>query len=61
MKLTIEIDKKKLQELVLDYIEKTLGDIPLNVDSLKIETKSSQNYKSEWENADFRAVYQSIS
>ena len=55
LKIQIEIDERTLRQLVLNYLSNKLGDVPLNVDDVKIETKSTQNYKSEWEQAAFRA------
>ena len=56
MKIQITIDKRTLVGLVCGYIEKQMGDIGFKVSDVKIETKSKQNYSSEWEIADFRAV-----
>lgn len=53
-----EIDTKELKEIVSKYIESITGmNIPEN--ELKIEVKSKQNYKSEWEDAEFRATFNS--
>ncbi len=59
MKLTIEIDEATLKELVLNHIQDKLGSIVLDRNKLKIETRSTQNYKAEWESADYRATYES--
>ena len=57
MKVTIYITKEELKKLVINHIEQKLqGDFDPN--HIKIETKSTQNYKSEWESADFRAIYE---
>lgn len=56
MKISIEIDEKKLRELVTVYLREQLGSLPFNEDDVKIEVKSKQNYKSEWEPAAFRAI-----
>ena len=56
MKIRIEITKDALIGLVADHIEKQMGDIGFNLSDIKIETRSKQNYRSEWESADFRAV-----
>lgn len=55
MKIEIEIDEKRLRELVLDEIHDKLGSIAFTPDDVKIEVKSKQNYRSEWEPAKFRA------
>ena len=53
--IEIKLNKETLKKLVLDHLQKQLGDIPLETKHVCIETKSQQNYKSEWEQADFRA------
>lgn len=57
MKINIEIDEKTLKSLVYDYIQGQLGGVSVDFDKIKIEVKSKQNYRSEWEVANFRAVY----
>ena len=57
MKVTIVIDKKELIALVLSEIGKKF-DGTFDTEKVKIQTKSQQNYKSEWEEADFKAVYE---
>ena len=55
---TIEIDEKKLKELVKDYLQNICGDsISIMTSDIEIEVKSKQNYRSEWETADFRAKF----
>ena len=53
--IRIEIDQKTLEKLVVDYISEHTGQ-NLPADKVVIEVKSQQNYKSEWEKADFRAT-----
>lgn len=55
MKLEIELTENELKELVFNYLESRLGDLYFNKDDVKIEVKSKQNFKSEWEYAEFRA------
>ena len=57
MKFSVEIDEIMLRSLVLQYLSKSLGAIAtLLVDEdIRIEVKSKQNYRSEWESAAFRA------
>jgi hypothetical protein len=55
-KIEAELDATLLKQLVVDYFESKGLDIePSNV---IIEVKSTQNYKSEWEPAAFRAKVQ---
>jgi len=58
MHIKIEIDETKLKYLVCEAIREALGEVPLHVDNVKIEVKSKQNFKSEWESASFRACYE---
>jgi len=56
-KLLIEMDENKLTELILSYIKEQYGvNEPLSSRNVKIMVKSKQNYRSEWEIADFKAV-----
>lgn len=60
MRVRIEIDQVALKKLVIQEINRLLGEIGFDPEKLRIETKSNQNYKSEWEDkAGFRAVYES--
>lgn len=53
-KLQAEIDEVVLKKLVRDYLEE--NGIAVTIDAIHIEVKSKQNYKSEWEEASFRAT-----
>jgi len=55
-RLHVELNENKLKELVFDYLQKALGDVDLKEEDVQIQVKSTQNYKSEWETAAFRAV-----
>lgn len=57
MNIRIEIDEEELKNIIINDIEKKLGDIPMHRENISIEVKSKQNYKSEWEKAAFRAIY----
>ena len=58
--LTFEIDEVLLRTIVKNYIQSKLGDIVVKDNEVKIEVKSQQNYRAEWENASFRARYSTI-
>lgn len=58
MSIKIEIDEHKLKEIIYEYLERKLGDTLLKEDKINILVKSKQNYKSEWEKADFKALYE---
>ncbi|MCK5612612.1 hypothetical protein KAR91_62650 [Candidatus Pacearchaeota archaeon] len=55
--ISIVIDEKLLKELVIDYLERKLGSVPVKENDVKIQVKSKQNYKLEWESAKFRATF----
>jgi hypothetical protein len=56
MQVTITITEQELKQMVHDKLYERLGP-GFKPDQVKIETKSTQNYKSEWEIAAFRATY----
>lgn len=59
MKIRIEVDAKELKKLIMRYMQDELGAAaPDDISDITIETKSNQNYKSEWEVASFRAVFE---
>ena len=56
MKIEILLTEEDLKELVKDKIESMI-DKDVDTKDIKIEVKSKQNYKAEWEYAKFRATY----
>lgn len=58
MKIRVELNEKELRELIINYLEENIG-TTFDEKKINIEVKSSQNYKSEWEQADFRVIYES--
>ena len=58
MYIKVEISKAQLKGLIIQHLQDKLGDLTINPQHVEIQTKSSQNYKSEWEKADFKAVYE---
>ena len=55
MKLQVDLTKNELHAALVRYIEAELG-IDIADCDLRIEVKSKQNYKSEWEEAEYRAT-----
>jgi len=55
--ISITVTKEKLRELVVNHLQ-TLVNVDFDPKKVVIEVKSTQNWKSEWENADFRAKYE---
>lgn len=53
--IQIEIDETTLRSIVLDYVQRMFRSDDITDKDIHIETKSKQNYKSEWESAAFRA------
>lgn len=59
MNIHIEISENDLKKLIKDYIEDKLN-IEIEDNKIFILVKSKQNFKSEWEVADFKAEYKGI-
>lgn len=59
MKIRIEVDETQVRRLVREYLEQHLGDLAPKTEDVRIEVKSKQNFRAEWETASFRAVYES--
>ena len=60
MQIEIIYTEQELLNLVAQDLQEKLGTIDLDRAAMKIEVKSKQNYKSEWEMAAFRAVYKKV-
>lgn len=58
MTIKIELSESDLKRLIVEHLESQLGSVKLQQEFVIIETKSKQNYKSEWESAAFRARYE---
>jgi hypothetical protein len=58
MHIKIEVDESTLRKLVLNYLEEKLGSVPLDDKTVRIEVKTKQNWKAEWEVGAFRAIYE---
>lgn len=56
MKINIELTEDECKKILCDYLIKETS-LDLNIKDLTFETKSKQNYKSEWETAAFRVKY----
>lgn len=56
MKVKIELNENDLKELIKKHIEDCMNET-IDIKNIEIQVKSKQNYKSEWENANFRAEY----
>ena len=58
MKIRIDIDEETVRKLVAMHIREVTGNDAIASKDVTIEVKSKQNFKSEWEQASFRAVYE---
>lgn len=56
----IELDQEEVACIVTEHIKKLLGGHPFDPKCLNIQTKSKQNYRAEWERADYKAVYHEV-
>jgi hypothetical protein len=56
MKVQIEYTEKELKELVVKDLESKMN-WDIDIKNLNILVKSKQNYRSEWEEASYKATY----
>lgn len=59
MQITVEISEMDVRKIIADFLANKFGR-EINQDHVFIQVKSKQNYKSEWENANFKAVYKEV-
>lgn len=55
MKISVQLSEDDLRQLVLKKIQEEMPEADIQMEHVKIETKSTQNYRAEWEVAAFRA------
>lgn len=57
-KIHVELTTDDLKKLILNDLQSKLGDAgdSLKIQDVRIQVKSTQNYKAEWEVAAFRAL-----
>jgi hypothetical protein len=53
MKISIELSEENIRQILADYLNENYH-TNLSGDSIVIEVKSKQNYRSEWERASIR-------
>lgn len=58
MQVKIKLSAKEIREAIHSWIQREIG-IAIYPDDIRIQVKSKQNYKSEWEEAAFRAHFES--
>lgn len=60
MTIDMEIDESTVRKIILEYLHEKLGFTTIQKDDITIEVKSKQNYRSEWEQAAFKAKIHKI-
>ncbi len=60
MEVNIEINENDLKDLIATKLENMLNIPMIDTKNIHIMVKSKQNYKSEWEIANFKAIYKLI-
>ena len=58
MKIKVTIDELELKKLVVRELQNKMGDILIDIKDVNIMVKSKQNYKPEWEEAEFKAEFE---
>jgi hypothetical protein len=56
MKIKVEIDQKKIKELIAEYVNSKLGELTVEAGNISILVKSKQNFRSTWEECDIIAT-----
>jgi hypothetical protein len=64
-KIHIELNENDVKRLVVDYITNLarsngVPDPDISEENVRIEVRSKQNYKSEWEQAEYRAIIDKV-
>ena len=57
MNIEIRLTQNDLRKIVARHISEVIGGVDISPDNVLIEVKSKQNYKAEWEPAEWRAIY----
>jgi hypothetical protein len=56
MKLTVELQEEEIRKILADYINEKFA-VDFLPKEIPIEVKSKQNYRSVWEIADIRIIF----
>lgn len=56
MQIEITLTETDLKRLVIAELQSRLGNVVIEPKDVRIQVKSKQNYKADWEVADFRAT-----
>lgn len=60
MQIKIELDENDLKRLVANEIHDKMPEANIKESDIKITVKSKQNFRSEWEEAEFRATVNKV-
>jgi len=60
MEIKIELTETDLKNLVIKHLEENILNCSMDEKFLTILVKSKQNFKSEWEPAQYKAIYNKI-
>lgn len=61
MIINIDLHTDDVKKIISEHIQKLVGeDLHIEANNVKIEVKSKQNWKAEWEQAEFRVQYKSM-
>jgi hypothetical protein len=58
MKVKVEITTDELKDMILQKLETMFTVADFKKENVKIEVKTKQNYRAEWETGEFRASYE---
>lgn len=56
MQVSVSLDEKEIRRAIADYVEKQTR-VSIQPGDVKVEVKSKQNYRSEWEVAAIRCEF----
>lgn len=56
MKINLDMTRQDVEGAIADYIQRHTGIEPYDY-TMILETKSKQNYRSEWEEAEYRVKF----
>lgn len=56
MKIQIEMSEEDVKKLVLEHLRTTLNNYEITLSDVNIMVKTKHNFRSEWENGNFKAT-----
>lgn len=55
--VVVKLTEDEIREAIAYYAEHKLNSIPINSNDVHVQVKSKQNWRSEWEDAAFKAEF----